>query len=225
MKSYAEMQSEQRKRWLRLGQANMEDHFLHMMALQSDESGLSSTFNDALRAIQVKASPIVIVMPKGMKRSILLLLSSWLEPDGTTLVVVPSTNGYQDIQEHCRNVGMTCAAWVKSDETLRHASVVLMSLDSAMSDVGSIFVDQVNRMRLLDRIVICDCDALLAGQPKLRTKARALGALRRGGVQVVMISATLTPHEEGALWRRMGWTMREVKAFRIHAGAEATGIS
>jgi len=201
----------------------MEDRFKHMKALQPSAANFSGILQKAVLAIQARINPVLAIALSDRDKSVLLLLPIWVEPGGITIIVVPSITQYQDIQWRCDELCILCAAWTSSMDLPCNASIVLVTLDLAMSDAVGMFIDRLEKARRLDRIVIDECEQLLGVLPNFRRKSRALAMLRRCGVQIVMVSAILSSNQEEILWRKMGWMSKEVAVFRREEEDAALG--
>ncbi|KAH3277027.1 hypothetical protein KXV19_006590 [Aspergillus fumigatus] len=86
----------------------------------------------ALHAIQHGESPIIAVMPTGGGKSMLFMLPAYIEPSGTTVVVIPLIALRQDFQRWCQQLNISYAVWERRrppDE----ASIVLVTPESAIT--------------------------------------------------------------------------------------------
>ena len=54
---------------------------------------------------------IVAVMAAGSGKSMLFQLPAWMEPGGTTIVVVPLVSLRADLIDRCRLLGISSAEW------------------------------------------------------------------------------------------------------------------
>lgn len=66
----------------------------------------------------------------------------------------------------------------------------------------------------MDRIVIDECHTALDGRGSFRPKLQELGKLVEAKVQLVMLTATLPPAEEGRLFEIMRAQEKEVTKLR-----------
>ncbi|KAJ2763523.1 hypothetical protein H4S06_000001, partial [Coemansia sp. BCRC 34490] len=107
----------------------------------------------ALQAIQNLESPVVAVMPTGGGKSLLFMLPAFLEPNGTTIVVVPLIALRQDFMQWCKQLNIKCEAW-NSQRHPDQASIVLATPESATTDAFSSFIGQLRKTNRLDQIVI-----------------------------------------------------------------------
>jgi superfamily II DNA helicase RecQ len=91
---------------------------------------------------------------------------------------------------------------------------VLVTPESAVGEAFATFLNRLQATRQLDRIVIDECHIVLNRQYMFRKQMQQLGRLVAAETQIVMLTATLPPSEEGELFRRMHFDPEQVKMFR-----------
>jgi superfamily II DNA helicase RecQ len=127
---------------------------------------------------------------------LLFQLLAHSQKSGTTVVIVPLKSLEKSLHERCQKAGISCIQWdaQKSD---RIAQIVLVQPESA---IGTKFAQYLNRLEglgQLDRIVFDECHTVLDSRPDFRPKMREAGAaMVKQGVQMVYLTATLCPNEE-----------------------------
>jgi hypothetical protein len=205
----------QYERWARLKQMNMRERFARMMKLDEEEAQFRGVQEQAIKAIQARASPVVAVMPTGTGKSVLFMLPAWAESGGTTVVIIPLIGLRYDMLRRCDELGISCVEWVGGRSPPDAASIVLITPEAALDGDGSTFINRLRQTRRLDRIVIDECHVVLNTESKFRPKLRMLGELARVETQMVLLTATLPPCKEELLWKRMSWRADEVKMFRM----------
>ncbi|KAF4310443.1 Helicase [Botryosphaeria dothidea] len=124
------------------------------------EAEFRSIQEEAVTAIQAGVSPVVAVMPTGAGKSILFMLPAWTEPGGTTVVVVPLIALRADMKERCSKLGISCTEW-EARRPPDAESIVLVTLEAALSDEFMTFLNRLRAMRQLDRIIINECHVVL----------------------------------------------------------------
>jgi superfamily II DNA helicase RecQ len=167
----------------------------------------------AIQAIVAGESPVVAVMPTGAGKSMLFMLPAWAEQGGTSIVVVPLIALRGDMMRRCKRLGITCAAW-ESRHPADGAAVVLVTPESAVSEGFATFLNRLRATQQLDRIVIDECHVVLNRRYTFRKQMQQLGKLAAAQTQMVLLTATLPPSEEDALYRRMHFEREQVKMFR-----------
>jgi superfamily II DNA or RNA helicase len=165
-------------------------------------------------AIFAGSSPIVAVMPTGTGKSILFMLPAWIEPGGTTILVVPLIALRQDLVQRCKASGIRCAEWTSQRPTDAE-TIVLVTPESAVSDEFSSFISRLTYTRQLERVVIDEGHVILNKRNDFRPKLQRLGVLGLASTQVLILSATIPPQDELELTRRMGWLEDEVIWYRM----------
>ncbi|KAI9034797.1 DEAD/DEAH box helicase [Aspergillus affinis] len=167
----------------------------------------------AIRATQDGSSPVVAVMRTGGGKSMLFMLPAFVEPGGTTIVVVPLVALRQDMMSRCRALSIPCVAW-ESRRPPDEATIVLVTPESAVTDDFQTFINRLRQIRRLDRIVIDECHTVLNNQRDFRPELRQLGQLNYARTQIVLLTATLLPQLEPTLWQQIGYLPDFVHLFR-----------
>jgi len=79
----------------------------------------------------------------------------------------------------------------------RMAQIVLVQPESAVSKKFAQYLNKLQGLGQLDRIVIDECHTVLDSQPDFRPKMRKAGGLMMDrGVQMIYLTATLSPADE-----------------------------
>ncbi|KAK3613495.1 hypothetical protein LTR56_027852, partial [Elasticomyces elasticus] len=117
------------------------------------------------------------------------------------------------MRNRCVQAGIRCAEWDGRSPPF-WASIVLVTPESAVTKAFSRFINQKKMMRQLDRIVIDECHVVLDSTEKWRPQVKQLVEMGEKGTQVVFLTATMPPSEEGQFLRDMGMQREEVQIFR-----------
>ncbi|PYH28098.1 P-loop containing nucleoside triphosphate hydrolase protein [Aspergillus neoniger CBS 115656] len=157
---------------------------------------------EALQAIQDGESPVVTVMRTGGGKSLLFMLPAFLEPGGTTIVIVPLLSLRQDLRRRCQALGLVCVEW-ESRNPPDDATIVLVTPESTEHSVFHAFLNRLRVQHRLDRVVIDECHVVLHNQSGFRSVLHHLGHLTRVQTQFVYLTATLPPTEEERLCERL----------------------
>ena len=195
----------------RLNQADMTQAARQMTGQRALQ--LRGVQGPALQAIQDGESPVVAVMPTGGGKSMLFMLPAWLEPGGTTIVVVPLLSLRQDLQRRCQQLGIACVAW-ESRCPPDDASIVLVTPESTEHPDFHSFVNRLRVQQRLDRIVVDECHVVLSDQTDFRPAMHRLGHLTQTRTQMVYLTATLPPTEEARFFPRIQHPPDTVRMFR-----------
>ncbi|KAJ5121629.1 uncharacterized protein N7515_009590 [Penicillium bovifimosum] len=179
------------RRW-RLSNADMETEMQRMMG--NGDLRLRGVQRPALEAIQHGHSPVLAVMSTGGGKSMLFLLLAWITPRGATL-------------------GISCVAW-ESRRPADHASIVLVTPESAVQDDFMDFLDRLRLCLRLDRIVIDECHMVLSDNPEFRPTMAQLGRLVVAQAQMVYLTATLPLAREDKFFVVLQTSREKVHYFR-----------
>jgi superfamily II DNA/RNA helicase len=187
-----EMQDAQLNRWKRLRGVDIHRELEQMLG---EGAQFRSEQEPALQAIMKNKSPILVIMGTGAGKSLLFMLPAHRISTGTTVVVVPLVSLQGNLDQRCRAAGISCIKW-NSRQPGRVAQIVLVTPESAVSKTFATFLDRLQGLHQLDRIVIDECHTILETSPKFRPKMREFGELSRRGVQMVFLTTTLRPVDE-----------------------------
>jgi len=198
------------QRWKRMRGLNIHDEFRRMMNPQAEFRRIQST---AIQAIVRGESPVVMVMGTGGGKSMGFMLPAWCSKDGVSVVVVPLIALRQDMMIRCRGMGIPCREWSRG--SIPHAArLIFVTPESAISEDFQTCINRLQATQQLDRIIIDECHVILNNQLDFRRKLQRMGELSRVGVQMVLMTATLSPSQEAELWNRMRWNGDQVQLFR-----------
>jgi len=143
-----------------------------------------------IRAIMSGSMEIIVVLPTGMGKSLLFQLPCSLPGAKTTILVFPLVVLRFDMLRRSREIGIDCADWSVNRQT--RASLVVMSVESAVSDSGRQYLHELYYAGQLERIVVDECHTSVTESDYRPLMAR-LALLRRLPVQFVYLTATLPP--------------------------------
>ncbi|KAH7199180.1 P-loop containing nucleoside triphosphate hydrolase protein, partial [Fusarium oxysporum] len=168
---------------------------------------------EAIHAIMMNKSPIVVVMGTGGGKSLSFMLPAASCPGGVTVVVVPLVSLQGDLMERCRKMKIPCAEW-RSDQSPGPASLVFVTPESAMTKRFHDYVEGLRVMAQLDGFVFDEAHTILEGTRDFRPKLRELGRLALVGVQMVYLTATLPPSKEEEFFELINARSEDVTMIR-----------
>ena len=164
--------------------------------------GESSQFRriqkSAIRAIMKEKSSVIAVMGIEGGKSLLFMLLALCEPGETSIVVVSLIALRKNLKKRCEKTKIRCAKW-NNQRSLDAASIVLVTLESAVSDDFRTFVNRLRATQRLNRIVIDECHIVLNNQWNFRKEMQQLGDLIDAESSMVLLTATLPPSKERKL--------------------------
>ena len=108
--------------------------------MMGEGAAFRSVQQQAMEVIQAGNSPVVAVMPTGAGKSILFMLPAWVEPGGTTVVVVPLIALRGDMKRRCDEFGIECIKWERTQQP-DGAAIILVTPESAVRGPFRIFLN------------------------------------------------------------------------------------
>jgi superfamily II DNA or RNA helicase len=209
----AGLEDARQRRFKRLRQADIEGQLRQMMGADVSFRGCQRA---VIQAIFRGYSPIVQVSGTGGGKSLSFMLPAYCAgTEGVSIVIVPLVALREDMVRRCRESMIDVHVW-DGGGTHRAAAIVLVTPESASSRGFRDFVNRLRSRQQLDRVVVDECHMVLDAGDSFRPELRALGqTIAEWGVQVVCLTATLSPRDEAALYRVMGWVAGRVTMFRI----------
>ncbi|TKW60305.1 MAG: DUF3505 domain-containing protein [Blastochloris viridis] len=179
-------------RWKQLRKVNLD---LELQRLLGSNATFRQGQKPILEAIMSNRNPILAIMPTSGGKSLLFQLPAASCPDSITIVVVPLVSLLGNLLDRCQAMDIPAAQW-QADRAPRGASIIFVTPESAMTKRFQAYLDGLQALARLDRIVIDECHTILEGSPRFRPKLRQLGLLALRGVQIVYLTATLPIAEE-----------------------------
>jgi RecQ family ATP-dependent DNA helicase len=205
-----EMQDAQLARWKRLRGVDIHAELEKMLGSEARFRGLQEP---VLQAIMKHRSPIVAVMGTGVGKTLLFQLPAKSMSSGTTVVISPLVSLQDHMVERCQQAGISCIKW---DPRQCHSpsQIVIVTPESAVSKTFGTFLDRLQGLHQLDRVVFDECHTVLDSTTEFRPQMRQLGELTERGVQMIYLTATLPPHAEPEFMNIMRIKADDVHMFR-----------
>ena len=205
------------KKWKQIQQVNPMDQLHRLIGPQAQFRGIQEP---VLQAIMAGQSPILAVMGTGGGKSLLFMLPAMCSMayagnglPGMTVVVIPMISLRQDLRGRCEAAGISCTEW-EYRRPRSDVSIMLITPESAISKGFQGFLTRMGATHQLERIVIDECHCVLDSSGDFRPKLQRLSELYVAECQVVMLTATLPPCEQGQFFHIMGLSREQVKIFR-----------
>jgi superfamily II DNA helicase RecQ len=137
-----------------------------------------------------------VVMGTGAGKSLLFQLPARSQKSGTTVVIVPLKSLERNLHERYQKAGISCIQWDPQHRE-RMAQIVLVQPESAVSQTFAQYLNKLQGLGQLNRIVIDECHTVLDSKPDFRPKMRKAGAVMlERAVQMIYLTAALSPSKE-----------------------------
>ncbi|KAH7383388.1 P-loop containing nucleoside triphosphate hydrolase protein [Cadophora sp. MPI-SDFR-AT-0126] len=135
-------------------------------------------------------------MGTGAGKSLLLQLPARSQKSGTTVVVVLLKTLERDLHERCYKAGISSIIW-DTTQSDRIAQIVFVQPESAVGTRFSQYLNRLEGLGQLDRIIIDECHTVLQSRPDFRPKMKDAGAvLKERGKPMIFLTAILSPASE-----------------------------
>lgn len=167
---------------------------------------------EGLKTIVSGEPRVVMVMRTGGGKSLMFMLPAFCSIGGVTVVVVPLISLRSDLERRCREVGLNAGRW--PDQAARHARIVLVTPESAVTKAFHRFINGKQAAGELDRIVVDESHIILDSTETWRPKVLELAEFAGRGCQMVYLTATLPPKEEPSWLEAMGLEKKMVRMIR-----------
>src|SRR6201995_3756726 len=188
-----DIEDAQMARWKRLRAVNIE---AELKSIVGEGATFRGKQREALTAIMNNQRPVLVIMGAGAGKSLLLQLPAHSQKSGTTVVVVPLKTLERSLHERCRKAGISSIMW-DTAQANRMAQVVFVQPESAVGTRFNQYLNRLEGLGQLDRIVMDECHTVLQSSPDFRPKMREAGAiLGARGKQMIFLTATLAPASE-----------------------------
>jgi superfamily II DNA or RNA helicase len=189
----------QTKRQAVLGEVDLKATFRSMYGQQAEFRGKQE---EALRQIIANNRFVVIVMPTGEGKSITWQLPAFTGLGGVTIVVVPLRALKEDLLNRCQHLSISSAIWKAGAALPNNVSLVFTTPEAFVRKPFQTFVNQCLERRILDRVVIDECHEVFLS---FRTAYHDLHRQLDHTVQIICLTATLKPEDEGTLCTGLGY--------------------
>jgi RecQ family ATP-dependent DNA helicase len=207
-----DMQEVRRVRWKRLREVDIKEELKQMLGEQAKFRGLQEP---VLKAIMRNESPILVIMGTGAGKSLLFQLPARSQKSGTTVVIIPLKSLEKSLHERCQKAGISCIRW-DAQKSERMAQIILVQPESAISTKFAQYLNRLEGLGQLDRVVIDECHTVLDSSPDFRPKMKEVGAVMvQRGVQMVYLTATLSPNDEQEFVEMMKVQIPPRQRFRV----------
>lgn len=187
-------------RWKRLRTVDIESE---LRSIVGEGATFRGKQHEALTAIMRNRSPVLVVMGTGAGKSLLFQLPAHSQKSGMTVVVVPLKTLERSLHARCCRAGISSIMWDASQAD-RMAQIVFVQPESAVSVQFNQYLNRLEGLGQLVRIVIDECQTVLQSSPDFRPKMYEVGAvLKQRGKQMVFLTATLAPSSEAEFFEIM----------------------
>ena len=190
---------ERRQRLKDMKDADMDGLLAKMMGPDVRFRGVQE---EIIKDIMSYRPRVLGIMGTGAGKSLTFMLPAFWPGSRTSIVIVPMVALRSDMKRRCDALGIGCVEWDANSP--REAKIVLVTPESAVTKGFWNFLNRLQLTMSLDRIVIDECHTVLDSTDNFRPKMERLRELFTVDCQIVMLTATLPPEDEGSLMDFMG---------------------
>jgi superfamily II DNA helicase RecQ len=105
---------------------------------------------------------ILVILPTGAGKSVAFMAPAWAEKEKTTVVIVPFVALINEMEERCKERGLSCYIWGDSGTAPNTAAqVVLVSVHNAIKPEFQQFLVRLEGSEKLARLVIDESHSVL----------------------------------------------------------------
>jgi len=167
---------------------------------------------EGVRLAMKRSGDVLVILPTGDGKSVVFMAPAWAEKDLTTVVIVPFVALIQEMEERCKEHGLSCYIWRNSGTIVRQrmAQVVLVGVENAVTPEFQQFLIRLEQAQKLARIAIDECHSVLTQRNYRPVMRRVTGTIRCVDVQLVLLTATLPVEMEGRLQSILGCEYMQV---------------
>jgi superfamily II DNA helicase RecQ len=160
-----------------------------------------------------RQSSIVSVIATGEEKSLLFMLSAYCVSRETTVVIIPLCSLQDDLERRCKKSYIECVQW-DSQRLYKTVSIVLVTLESAVTKTFSTFINRLRSTYQLDQIVIDKCYVILNSGLDFQSKLKGLRAkMVQMRTQLIFLTATLPPQDQEEFFQTMCISAESVQMF------------
>jgi superfamily II DNA helicase RecQ len=146
---------------------------------------------EAVKLALKREKDILAVIPTGGGKSLIFQLPAFLEMDLTTVVIVPFVALVEEMDERCKDLGLSCQVWKGQGGHVQRSQILIVGVEHAVTSEFQQLLIQLESTENLGRIVLDECQILLT-QRDFRPVVRRLGSVVRCvSVQLILLTATL----------------------------------
>ena len=151
---------------------------------------------EAIKLALKREKDILAILPTGEGKSLIFQLPAFLEMDLTTVVIIPFVALVEEMEERCKDLGLSCQVWKGKSENGERTQILIVGVEHAVTQEFQQLLIQLESTENLGRIVLDECQILLT-QRDFRPVMRRLGSVvRYVSIQLILLTATLSVEME-----------------------------
>ena len=197
--------------WKRLRSIKIKNELQRVMNVDSRFREMQKS---TIKIVMTRQSSVMIVMIIEEEKSLLFMLSTWCSQSDISIVVMLLIALRQNMKQRCESMSITCVER-NSRWSLDAIKIVLVTSKFAVSDEFQTFINWLQVMQILNRIVIDECHVMLNEQRNFRWQMQQLRNLMNVKMQMILLTTTLSLSKEKELWSRMSFKKTKMTLFRV----------
>ena len=181
----------------------------------------------ALQLIVEGKTDVLAILPTGGGKSLLFFLPTLLEPDMTTVVIVPLIAVMQDLRDRCVKAKISCANWDPHSRYGERCNLLFVAVEHAVQPAFRDHLQVMYGMRILKRIVMDEVHVALTHRDFRPDMEKLILTLRTVPVQVALLTATMPPGMEWELRIALAcviWEVVRAETMRPEIGYEVVEV-
>jgi superfamily II DNA helicase RecQ len=147
----------------------------------------------ALQLIIDGKKDVLAIIPTGGGKSLLFFLPTLMEPEMTTVVIVPLIAVTEDLRDRCVKAKISCANWDPHARYHERCNLLFVAVEHAVQPAFRDHLQMMYGMGIFKRIVMDEVHVSLSHRDFRPDMEKLVFTLRTVAVQVLLLTATMPP--------------------------------
>jgi superfamily II DNA helicase RecQ len=149
---------------------------------------------------------LALVTPTGSGKTMpALLCSKYFDEGRTTVWILPLKSMHEQYLLRCQEYQMSCERWSPTMAAANAPQHLLVTIESTQSDSFHAFIQELVSAKRMARVILDEVHLLLTHE-HFRPVMKTLHWLGQNPIQIMLLTATLPPSLQGALFEKVGLT-------------------
>ncbi len=156
---------------------------------------------EVLLAVVRGVTPVLYIDATGIGKTLIAQLPAFCSTGGVTVIIVPLIALRDDLVDRCRTRKIPATSWSSKARVTAASRILVTTAESACTKAFDELLRRLSLRDELDRVLIDECHTMLDSTAEFRPKMQEVGfRIASIGTQLIFLSATLSPYDEGPLF-------------------------